>query len=694
MADNHRYAVLFEPVTIGPKTAKNRFYQVPHCCGLGHLRPRAHAAMRGIKAEGGWAVVSTEEAEIHPTSDISPSIEQRIWDEHDLPGLRLMTKAVHAHGALAAIELVHNGVHAGNLTTRAPVLGPVGMAIDGFDPVSARAMDRTDIRNVRHWHRRAALNAADAGFDIVYVYAGHNYTLTQHFLSARHNHRTDEYGGSLENRLRLTRELLEDTKDAIGDRCAVAFRFAVDELLGAEGLRWQEEGREVVERLADLPDLWDVNVSDWENDSVTARFEPNEGYQEPFTAFVKSLTTKPVVGVGRFTSPDAMVSQINRGILDLIGAARPSISDPFLPEKIQRAAFEEIRECIGCNVCVASDHRSVPIRCTQNPTIGEEWRRNWHPERIAATKTDESVLVIGGGPAGLECTVQLGRRGYRVALAEKTTDLGGRARREAQLPGLSSYLRVVDYRVSALQELTKVEVFYNSDLTAEHALEFGFDHVLVATGAVWRRDGAGRHSRAGLDLATDVPLYTPDDILAGVRPKGRVLIYDDDHGHLPSAVAEALAVAGAEVVLATPADQVSSWTTNTMEHGRIMRRLAENSVRWCSAVTPHFSKTGVMLTCRHSGRENWIDCDAVVLATDHEPNDDLVHELRTDPERLQHAGIRSVRAIGDAASPGLIAHAIYSGHEAARALGRSTDEVEAEFFRREVISLDQRAFHA
>ena len=694
MADGDRYAVLFEPVKIGPKTAKNRFYQVPHCCGLGHVRPRAHAAMRGVKAEGGWAVVSTEEAEIHPTSDISPSIEQRIWDEHDLPGLRLMTEAVHAHNALAAIELVHNGVHSGNLTTRAPVLGPTAMAIDGFDPTSAREMDKTDIRNLRHWHRRAAVNAADAGFDVVYVYAGHNYTLTQHFLSARHNRRTDEYGGGLANRLRLTRELLEDTKEAIGDRCAIAFRFAVDELLGAEGLRWQEEGREVVERLAELPDLWDVNVSGWENDSVTARFEPNEGYQEPFTAFVKSLTTKPVVGVGRFTSPDAMVSQIKRGILDMIGAARPSISDPFLPDKIRRRAFEDIRECIGCNICVASDNRSVPIRCTQNPTIGEEWRRGWHPERIAPASLGDSVLVVGAGPAGLECAVQLGRRGHHVALAEATTELGGRARSEARLPGLSSYLRVVDYRIAALQGLTNVEIFHDSALTAEHILEFGFGHVMVATGATWRRDGTGRHSRAGLDLSTGIPLYTPDDILAGLRPEGRVLIHDDDHGYLPSALAETLADAGAEVIIATPADQLSAWTENTMEHGRIMRQLARKGIGWRCAVMPEVSRDEVTLRCLHSGRAERIACDAIVLATDREPNDHLVRALRADSQALREAGIATVRAIGDAAAPGLIAHAVYSGHEAARALGRPAAEVEAEFFRREVVSLDVRAFRA
>ena len=145
--------------------------------------------------------------------------------------------------------------------------------------------------------------------DSVYVYAGHNLTLLMHFLSRRFNQRTDEYGGSLENRTRLFREVLEETIDAVGDSCAIAVRFAVDELLGPKGITCESEGREVVEMLAELPDLWDVNISEWENDSATSRFE-KEGYQESYISFVKSLTSKPVVGVGRYTSPDLSLIHI------------------------------------------------------------------------------------------------------------------------------------------------------------------------------------------------------------------------------------------------------------------------------------------------------------------------------------------------------------------------------------------------
>lgn len=306
MPCNPRHQILFDPVRIGPVTAKNRFYQVPHCNGMGYVRPQSHAAMRGVKAEGGWAVVSTEEVEIHPSSDVSPFIEGRLWDDRDIPALALMTDAIHNHGALAAIELVHAGMHASNAYSREVALAPSHIVSPTYSPAQARAMTKSDIRDFRRWHRDAALRARRAGFDIIYVYSGHSLSLPMHFLQTRHNHRTDEYGGSLVNRCRLLRELIEDTKEAVGKDCAIAVRFAVDELRGADGITAQGEGREVVERLAELPDLWDVNVSDWSNDSVTSRFA-GEGFQEDFVRFVKTVTSKPVVGVERFTSPDTMV---------------------------------------------------------------------------------------------------------------------------------------------------------------------------------------------------------------------------------------------------------------------------------------------------------------------------------------------------------------------------------------------------
>ena len=547
------YETLFTPLKIGPVTAPNRFYQVPHCTGMGHLRPKADAATRAIKAEGGWGVVSTQETEIHPSSDLTPYPEQRIWDERDIPALRLVTESVHEHGSLAAIELAHNGNHSINQLTRAPILGVNEMSADILSPRQARQMDKTDIKNLRYWHRLAARRAKEAGFDIVYAYAGHHMTLAHQFLLPNVNDRMDEYGGKLENRVRLIRELIEETKEEVGDQCAVAFRFAVDEVKGVDGMQAQEEGRAVVEMLAELPDLWDVNVSDWSNDSVTSRFEPNEGYQTSYIDFVKSVTSKPVVAVGRFTSPDHMAALVKKGVVDFIGAARPSIADPFLPMKIKEGRTEDIRECIGCNICVACDNLAIPIRCTQNPTMGEEWRRGWHPEKIQRKGDEETALVVGSGPAGLECAMQLERRGYKVTLAEANNEYGGRALSESKLKGLNAWRRVADYRVRYLQQTANVDLFLESKLSAENVIDLGIKNIFLATGSKWRSDGVGRSNRKIQSSQPANNVFTPDDIMAGTIPKtGPLVIYDDDQIYLGGVLAEHLSDSGLEIVFVTP----------------------------------------------------------------------------------------------------------------------------------------------
>ncbi|HFC29547.1 MAG TPA: FAD-binding protein, partial [Oceanospirillales bacterium] len=476
------YKILFEPVQIGPVTAPNRFYQVPHCNGMGHRFPQALARMRGIKAEGGWGVVCTEEVEIHPSSDITPYNQGRLWDDSDIPNLQLMTNAVHEHGSLAGIELVYQGLAGKNHYSRLPTLAPTHASVLCDFPMQAHAMDKTDIKNLRNWYKDAAIRSKKAGFDIVYVYAGHGLSILMHFLSRQHNDRIDEYGGSLVNRARLLKEVLIDTKEAIGDSCAVAIRIAVEELLGKSGIQADSEGSDVIAMLAEIPDLWDVNISSWENDSQTSRFS-KEGFQEQYTKHVKSLTTKPVVGVGRFTSPDTMVSQIKRGVLDLIGAARPSIADPFLPNKIKHGHIDNIRECIGCNICVSSDNYAAPIRCTQNPTMGEEWRRGWHPEKVNPKHAESSILIVGAGPAGLECAHTLAKRGYDIILAEKNKHAGGRVLLESQMPGLAEWKRVVDYRVNALQQMANVTMYFDNKIASDDLLDLGFDNIFIATGA-------------------------------------------------------------------------------------------------------------------------------------------------------------------------------------------------------------------
>ena len=684
-----RYDILFEPVKIGPVTARNRFYQVPHCNGMGYVRPNSLAAMREIKAEGGWSVVCTEEVWIHHSSEIVPHAEGILWDDGDIPALAKMTEAVHKHGSLAGIELQHGGYCSSNNYSRIPPIAPSSIVSSSYNPVQARAMDKADIANFRKWHKKAALRSKQAGFDLIYVYAAHSGTLLTHFLSRRINKRTDEYGGSLENRVRLFRELIEETKDAVGDSCAVAVRFAVEEFLGPMGITSENEGKEIVEMLAELPDLWDVNISKWSRDSAPSRFE-SEGYQESYISFVKSLTTKPVVGVGRFTSPDTMVSQIKRGVMDMIGAARPSIADPFLPKKIEEGRMDEIRECIGCNICVMSDQFSVPIRCTQNPTMGEEWRRGWHPERIEPRKSDDGILVVGGGPSGLECALALGQRGYRVILSESLSKLGGRVSRESRLPGLSEWGRVRDYRVQMLDRIPDVSVYRENTLSADEIIEFSskdhfdYSHVMLATGSYWRNDGIGRNHREPVPGLDKIDVFTPDDIMNDISVKGRVVIYDDDHYYMGGIIAEKLRRAGHEVLLVTPAATISSWSEWTLEQEQTQKLLIELGVEFATQTDLASADAGMVeLTCVFTDRRTEKDCDSLVLISERIPNDELYHSLQEKSENLSEAGIKTLKCIGDCLAPSTIAAAVYSGHLAAREL-ESGQQEEVPFLRERV----------
>jgi dimethylamine/trimethylamine dehydrogenase len=673
-----RYDILFQPIKIGPVTAPNRFYQVPHCNGFGWRMPQGMSAMRGMKAEGGWGVVCTEETEIHYTSDLSPFIEGRIWSDDDIPAWQLMTEAVHKYGALAGIELTYNSHDASNLYSRASAFGPRSMGVtggSGYEPGQSRAATKDDLKQIRKWHRNAAIRAKKAGFDIIYCYAAHNMTLAFHLMS-KDNDRADEYGGSLINRTRFFRELIEDTKESVGDTCAVAVRFAVDQLLGADGMQFDGEAPEIISMLAELPDLWDVNISKWANDSITSRFG-KEGHQEKYISFVKKLTTKPVVGVGRYTSPDSMASAIERGIMDMIGSARPSIADPFLPNKIKENRQEDIRECIGCNICVTGDTRFVPIRCTQNPTMGEEWRRGWHPEIIAPKKSGDEILIVGAGPAGLEAARALGQRGYHVILTDAKREAGGRVTLEANLPNLNEWRRVVDWRLTQINKIENIYFYPSSPMTAKDILESGAPHVILATGATWRRDGVGRN--ISRPLQGDAKIFTPDDLMNNTQsvPSGKVLIYDDDHYYMGGVLAELLAVNGCEVTLMTPTPVISYWSEFTLEQSRIHKRLLSLNVTLLPdhVLTSH-AREFATVTHAITSAESTLACDAIVLVTDRIPNDALYHDLKP---ALAEGKLKSLRIIGDAEAPNIIAQAVFAGHLAAREFDEDINPDETPF---------------
>lgn len=662
---NERYKKLFESVEIGPKVAKNRFYQVPHAMGAGNDMPNTRAAQRGIKAEGGWGVVNTGYCSIHPSSDDRPLPFARLWSEEDIASHVPMIEAVHEHDALAGIEFFHGGAYTANRHTRIPPISPSGIQqkvseLMDMHLTAPKVMDKKDIKDLIQWHLIATERAIQAGFDIIYCYAGMGF-LPYHFLHPTFNNRSDEYGGSLENRSRLMRELISEMKEVAGDRAAIAVRMSTDELLTFKSESSESEAHEFFEINGEFPDLWDIKMSSWFKECPSGRFAES-GHMEPYNSFVKKLTSKPVVGVGWFTSPDIMAKQINDGILDFVGAARASIADPFLPNKLKEGREDDIRECIGCNICASCYNQGIPVRCTQNPSMGEEWRRGWHPEKIKSKSSDNSVLVIGGGPAGLEATLSLARRGYSVAIADSNKELGGRINMESKLPGMTSYKRVVDYRVNQINQLNNVDVFLDNTLSPDDVLELGFDHVVTATGSTWQPSIMDEKSAPVLIDKTDT-IITPEDVLNGCGLKSPVIIFDFDYYYMGGLMAEYIKDLGHEVTIITPFDKVSPWSFNSNEIDEIQLRLLEKDIRVFTQnriITVEDSSVKTIHKVSHE--ETDIDRGSLVLVGYRKQNDSLYSDLNSRKADLSSSGIKSLQNIGDSNAPGAVVHAVYAGH--------------------------------
>ncbi|XAS74305.1 NAD-binding protein [Micrococcaceae bacterium Sec5.1] len=680
-APESRHEILFTPIQLGPKTAPNRFYQTPHASGLGDS-VGAGAALRATKAEGGWGVVNTEAVKISVESDMS-GFRTMSWmiDQSDVRNWQRTCEEAHQHGALIGIELLVTASKSSGMGAREPAGRVSAIQNPGDFNAGYYELDMADIKRVQQQYVDAAIMSRDAGFDIVNIYGCEGAGLPLEFLSPWYNKRTDSYGGSFENRARFWLETLEMVRNAVGNDVAITARFNPSETNGrSSASNLDPEGLRFIQAADHLVDFWDIQLGRpgqlASSSSPAARYGV-ENYAGEWTREIKGLTTKPVVATGWFTSADEMARVIKSGQQDLIGAARPSIADPFLPNKIRSGDFDSIRECIGCNVCVSRYDHGSRIVCTQNATLGEEYRRGWHPEKFnPSIKAEEAVLIVGAGPAGLELASVLARRGHEtVHVVDEAPAIGGHYRWVPKLPNLSAWSRIIDYREGILRHHPGVEIITNTRLSASDILDYGATTVVLATGSYWSTDGLNGWSRAaipGADASTSWQ-FTPEQLIAEEHniDGESVLVFDCDGYYMAPSVAEGLMLDGKKVTLVTPYPEAGRWLAHTGEKD-LIRRLHQAGV----VILPSTNVTAVgsgtvQLASSGVDSRTWsMNVDAVVWVTQRVSNDSLYRELMAVPEQLTANEIDLMLKVGDCRAPRMhLADTIFDGHR----LGREFD---------------------
>jgi dimethylamine/trimethylamine dehydrogenase len=685
MSLSSRYSVLFEPVRIGPKESKNRFWATPHAIGFGSDHSGSAAGYRSMRAEGGWGVVFTEATTITPEMDKTPHRMSRLWDEGDVRNQAHVVSEIKRHGALAGIELEYNAAvgpmtEGRGLTPRSVVATPGESSLAVPYAGGLIEIDKNALAEIQDIYVAAALRAKKAGFDLITLHCGHAASILAHLLIPYYNTRTDEYGGSLENRSRFHREVLSAVREAVGPGVAVGLRLGVDTLdapfgLGDRGVRSGDDAARFIEYMDDLVDYWDFVIGgfDWAQDAQSSRTAA-ENFEKPWVGDLKKFTRKPVVNVGRLNSPDTMVDIITAGQCDFIGAARAGISDPFLPEKVRTGNIEDIRECIGCNLCVSRDIGAMPIVCTQNATTGEEFRRGWHPEVFTrAANHENDVLIIGAGPAGMECATVLGKRGMRnVHLVDAADHIGGSVDWVAKLPGRHEWRRLIEYREHQLRKLDNVEVILNTEMSVEDALDYGAGIIITATGSHYLRDGIDPHDRMafGLEPTFAERLLTPEQVVRdGVEVGHRVVVVDSDGYFMGPGIAEMLAKRGHDVVLATRGEHIAEYQRYTREIPHTLNDLRHLKVKLRVETTVTPAGEHAVLLSSPDRDDEVVEVDNVVLVGTRGADDGMYLGLMARHPDWAANEISAVHRVGDCVRPHFIADAIFSGHR----LGREID---------------------
>jgi 2,4-dienoyl-CoA reductase-like NADH-dependent reductase (Old Yellow Enzyme family) len=668
------YPRLLGPGKIGRHETKNRVWMTSHATLLvkDHLFTDAHVDYYVERAKGGAAVITMEAMAVHESTQPYPG-KAFAFDPRMIGEFRKIAAAVHNHGTLILAQAWHRGRQTNSVTSRVPVWAPSAIPCSVYREMP-KVMEREDIEQIIHGYRLTARHAIEGDLDGIELgAASHGYLLNQ-FLSPATNHRDDEYGGSLENRMRIVMRIIDAAREEVGADAIVGLRLNSDD--GMQGGLGPVEWAEIAKHLAATGKLDYISCSQgtYLNRMMIYPTSPEEhGFQMAATRQVKASIDLPVVGVGRITTPDEAEAILRAGDCDFVGMTRALIADAFWVRKAEQGHADKIRPCVGANWCMESIFAHAPIACIHNPSVGRE--KQLSEEQVIPVATARNIAVVGSGPAGLRAALTASRRGHKVTLIERSSELGGQVAWMGRVHSARELADTAGWLIAQLRD-TDVEIYRDSEATVELLTEAGYDAVIVATGATQLKHGwsplqPARWDGPEMAGAGQTWVYSCGEVLGLTQPlrdgkatgkAGRAVVVDTLGARQGVLTAEYLARAGWQVQFVTQLGQAAPNLAASRDWGKAygsLRRLGvvfttdhdltsigEHSVSFLDVFTKE-SKTIA-------------DVDALVLVNGAVAQNRLFHELRSARKDLE------VHLIGDALAPRRINDAIFEAELVAR----------------------------
>lgn len=648
------FPLLLTPIQIRGKTMRNRIFSTGHIPGFttAGLPDDRMTAYHEEKARGGLGLTV-----ISGSTSVSPESPAAEWgmitnhDERVVPRYRAIAEAVHAHGALVLDQITHMGRRGHSEGgSWLPLLAPSDVPEPLHREIPHVLEEEQILRIVRDFGAAAA-RCEEAGLDGVEISAAHNHLIDQ-FWAPESNLRTDQWGGSLDNRLRFCFMVLDEVRRQTGSDFIIGIRISADEM--REGSGDPAERIEIARRLAKsgLLDFIDVIGGSAATMPNIAAVVPDITYpDEPnvrLARAVKDVVDLPVFHAGKIQTPEAAERLLREGLFDVVGMTRAQIADPHMANKARDGVVDQIRTCVGANYCLNSVQFGRAVTCIQNVAIGRERELARHP--VAASP--RRVVVIGGGPGGLEAARVAALRGHRVTLVERQRTLGGQVRVFANAPRRGSMLGIVDWLEREVKRLG-VEVIRGAEATADEIADMAPDSVVIATG--------GRPFRPELPGFDAPNVFTASEVLEGRDVPGpRVLVIDDDAYYTGPAVADLLAGRGHQVEITTRLTHIGEDLASSTLSPILTRLFAQHVVMTPHVLARSVREGTVTLENVYTGEQEQREVDAVVLAMGNRAVDSLYHGLK--------GRVPELHLIGDAMAPRRLHTAMLEGARVARAI--------------------------